>query len=76
MQVVGTIVGGELILLSVQLELTLGDAVAETTDEGGEERLRRVDHIVDVVVALNDIGHFPVLVGHHDGNDGASVVGD
>ena len=27
-------------------------------------------------MALNDVGHVTVLVGNHDGNNGATVVGN
>ena len=75
-QVVGTIVDGQLILLAVEVELALGNAVAVAADEGAEERLGAVDQAVDVVVALDDVGYVAVAVGHHNRNDGTTIVGD
>ena len=75
-QGVGAIVDGQAVLLSVQLELTLADAVAVATNQGGKVRLGRIHDCVDVVVTLDDVCHLAVLVRNHDGHDGATVVGD
>ena len=56
MQVVLAIVACQLILLAMKGKLTLLDAVTVTTDEDAQERLRRVDDILDVVVTLNEVG--------------------
>ena len=56
--------------------MSFGDAVAVTADKGGAVRLGGVNDVLDVVVTLNDVGHVPVLVGHHDGNNCASVIRD
>ena len=74
--VVITVVEGHLIFLAVQVELTVGDAVAITTNEGGKIRLGRIDDVLNVVVSLNDIGTLSVLIGNHDGNDCSTIVGD
>jgi len=53
---VGTIVHRHVIFLSVQGELALGDAVSKSTDEARKIGFRRINNILNVVMALNDVG--------------------
>ena len=73
---VGTIVDRQIVFLAVQLELTLANAVAVASDEGGEIGFRAVYHALDGVVTLNHIAHVAVFVGHHDGDQCSAIVGD
>ena len=75
-QAVGTVVDGQHVLLAVQLESSLADAVAVAADERGKIGLRRIDHILNVVVALDHVGSDTVFVRYHDGDNCATVVGD
>ena len=75
-QVVGTIVDGQVILLAVEVELALGDTVAVAADEGTEERLGAVDDAVNVVVTLDNVGNVAIAVGYHNRNNGTAIVGD
>ncbi len=59
----------------MECELAILDAVSVATDEYAQERLRRIDDILDVVMSLNEVGVIAVLVGHHDGYNSTTVVG-
>ena len=74
MQVVGTIVQGQLVVLAVQRELTFADAVAPTANQGGEERFLPTHQLFNVGMALNNVTYFAVLVRYHDGHNGSSIV--
>ena len=63
-------------MLAVERELTFGNTVAETTDDPGEIRLRRIDDILDVVVAHDDVGPLPIAVGNHDSYERTTIVCD
>ena len=76
MEMVVSIVDSQLVLFAVEGELAVLDAVAEASDENTEERLGRVDDILDVVMSLNHVGMLAVLVGNHDCHDGTTIVGD
>ena len=76
MQVVGTIIEGELVVLAVERELTLADAVAIASDKGGAIDLVGFHKSLNAVEALDDVSYLALPVGHHDGTDGAAIVGD
>ena len=75
-QVVGAVVDGQVVLLAVEGELAVADAVALATYEGGEEGLGRAHAVVNVVVSLNHVGIVAVAVGHHNSYECAAIVGD
>ena len=78
MQAVAVIVGDELVLLAVERELAVADAVAIATDECTE--VAAVGTILDivgyVVMTQAHVGHLAVLVGHHDADDASAEVGE
>ena len=76
MQMVGAVVDSQAIVFAVHREVSLGNAVAIAAYKGAEERLRTIDHVLNGVMSLNNIGHLAFLVGNHDGHDGTSVIGD
>ena len=70
-QRVGTVVGGELVLLAVQGEGGVGDPVAVAADDGPEVRVR-LQVAVDRVEAEGHVGGAARAVGHDDPlHDGA-----
>ena len=75
-QVVGSIVHGQCILLSVEGKLAVLDTVAIAADERAQEGFGRCDYLVDRVVALNHVAQLAIAVGHHDGEQCATVVGE
>ena len=75
-QTVGAVVDGQLVFLAMELETSFADAVAIAADKRGKVGLGRIDDILYVVVALDDIGPYAILVRYHNGNDCASIVGD
>ena len=72
---VGAVVDGQLVFLAVERKLSLGDAVAVASDERREVCLAAVDGLMDVGIALDDVGTVAVFVGHHDGQDSSAIVG-
>lgn len=76
MEVVGSVIGSQLVFLTVEGELSLGDTVAITTDETAQIRLGRVDDIVDIIMAHNNIAEVAVFIGDHDGYEGTAEVGE
>ena len=76
MQAMAIIVLGQLIALSVELELAVGDSVAIATDQGAIVIVRELDILLDVVVTQHDVCQFPVAVGYHDRYQAAAPVGD
>ena len=76
-KVVGTVVDGQFVIdNTVDLELSLADAVAIATDKRGEERLRTLYDALNGVVALNDIGALAVAVGNHQRYNASAEVGN
>ena len=75
-ETVHVVVGNQLILLSVEGELGISNAVAIASDEGSEVAsfVAELDVVVDVVVSQADIDELAVLVGHHDADDASSEV--
>ena len=75
-EVVGTVVDGEVVLFSVNCELALAYAVAVTAYKCAEEWLGAVQKVVYAVVSLNYVRIVAVLVRNHDAAYCASVVCD
>ena len=75
-QVVRPVVHGEVVLLAVEREATLADAVAVAAYERAEERFGRIEAVVDIIVSLDNVGIVAVAVGHHDSHERAAVVGN
>jgi hypothetical protein len=73
-QMVRAIVHGQLIFYTVQFELTLGDTVSVTTDEGAKEWFWTVDCLVNSVMALDDIGIVAIFVRYHDSYYGTTII--
>jgi hypothetical protein len=73
-EVVRTIVDSQLILLAIEGELTMLDAVAITTDECAQEGFGRCYNLVDRVVTLHYVAQLAVAVGHHDGEQCTAIV--
>ena len=76
MQMVGTVVEGQLIVLAIQRELTLADTVTPTANQGGEIRLLTAGELFDTVVTLDHVTYFTVFVRHHDSADGTAIIRD
>ena len=75
-EVVRSVVHGEVILFAVELEFAFGDAIAVASHECGEEGLGRIHAAVNVVVSLNHIGVFAFAVRHHNGHECTTIVRD
>ena len=75
-QVVGAIVSSQLIFLAVEGEASFADTVAISSDKSGAIGLVGLNERLDVVETLDNVGHVAVLVGHHDGTDSSTVVGN
>ena len=75
-KVVGTIVDGEAVFLSVQFELAVADAVSVASNECGEERLGRSHTVINTIMSLNHIGKTTIAVRDHDGHERAAIVRD
>ncbi len=73
-QVVGAVVGGELVLPAAEGEFAIRNAVGAAPDDGpevrvpGQIRLQRIESEDDAV-------HFPVAIRRFDRGDNAAVVG-
>ena len=76
MQAVRTIIDRQLILLAMQLEASLANAVAVSSDKCREIRLWRIYYIVDIVVTLNNVGSITISIRNHNSNQSASIVRD
>ena len=67
MQAVGAVVDGQLIIdRAVDLEPSLGDAVAVATANRSEVRLLGGEVVGDGFMAGDYIGQLPVSIGHHE----------
>ena len=68
----------ELDFLAVDLDLTVLDAVGIAADGCSEVRGRVLDVgiLLDIVEAENHILRIVILVGHHDGNNTSTEIGD
>ena len=71
---VRTVVKGYIILLAIEDELSLLYTVTETADESREERLSRIDIVIDVIMSLDYVGHVTVLVRNHDSCNSTTKV--
>ena len=76
MQVVRTVVQSKLIVLTVQRELTLADAVAPTANQCREVRLVAAGELLDAVVTLNNVCYFAIFIGNHDSTYCATIIRD
>ena len=78
MEAVGAIIDGQLICVAIESELTLGNAVAVTADEGTEvAALRAILHVVgNVVMAETYVLHVAVLVGNHNADNTSTEVSE
>ena len=76
-EAVAEVVLRELVLLAVQGDLALVDAVRVAADGGAEVRLVVVREIVgDLVEAQDDVLHLALVVRDEDGDDAAAEIGD
>lgn len=75
---VHVVVCNELVLLSVEGEFGVSDAVAVTSDECSKVAalLAVLDVVSDAVVTQADVNQLAVLVGYHDADDASSEVGE
>ena len=76
MQVVGSIIECQLILLAIQRKLSLADAVAPTTYQCRKVGLLSAGQLFNTIVTLNNVSNVSVFVGHHNGDDSSTIVGD
>ena len=76
MQVVRTVVECQLVLLAVQRELTFADTVAPATNQGREVGLVTAGELLDTIMTLDNVSNVTILVGHHDGHNGTTIVRD
>ncbi len=74
-QVIGAVVGGEVVALAVEAELACRDAVAVSADERAEVG-RRADVRLGILVVKIDVGEFAIAIGHVDRGDDAAQVED
>ena len=76
-EAVAEVVLRELVLLAVQGDLALVEAVRIPADGGAEVRLVVVREVVgDLVEAQDDVLHLALVVRDEDGDDAAAEVGD
>src|SRR5690554_5792198 len=70
---IGTIVGGQLVLLAIYAELTLGYPVPETTDKRAKEN--PVLLIVgQCIKTQRNVGKFALSIWHLKRHDGATII--
>ena len=75
MQVVRTVVGGELVFFAVEREVPPGDPIGATADQGAEVGTA-LEVAVEVVEPEHDVGERAVAVGDVQLGDDRPVVGD
>lgn len=63
-EVVGAIVCGQCVLLAIESELALGDAVAVASDNSGEVRPILCDPVFEIAKAQHNVNSGTVTVGH------------
>ena len=56
--------------------MPLGDAIAVAAHQCAEEGFGTVNHVLNAVMSLNNIGHLAFLVRNHDGHYSTAVIGD
>ena len=76
MQMVGTVVECQLVVLAVQGELSFADAVTPTSNQSGQVGLFTAHELLDAAMTLDDVTYFTVLVGYHNGTDSTSIIRD
>ena len=74
MEVVGTVVHGQLVVHAVEGELSFGDAVGEASHGGAHGALLVV--FLQGIVAQYHIHQLAAVIWHADGADGRAVVKD
>ena len=74
MKVVRTVVDCEMILLAIECELTLTNAVAIATYKRREEGFGRRDAIFNIIMSLNNIRINAILIRHHDCHERTTIV--
>ena len=64
---VRTVISSQLVFFAMECELAILDAVSVAANKYAQERLRRIDDILYVVMSLNKIGVISVLVLNKEG---------
>ena len=75
MKVIGCVIGGERVIVSVEMELRTADAACNASDDGAETRMRS-EVVLQIVEAQHDIHLRAISAGHPQSGDDAAVVGD
>ena len=73
-EMVGTIVDGQLIILAIQCELTFADAVSPSSNQSRKVRFFTAGKLFYTSVSLDDITYIPVFIGNHDSYDSTTII--
>ena len=76
MKVIGAVINGQAVVLAIHYKMSLGDSVSIAADQSAKERFGTVNHVLNRVMSLNNIGHLAFLVGNHDGHYCTTVIRD
>ena len=74
-KMIGCVIGGERVIVSVEMELRTADAARDASDDGAETRMR-AEVVLQIVEAQHDIHLRAIRAGHPQSGDDAAVVGD
>ena len=74
MQMMGAVVGGEVVFLAVQMEAPVGDAIGAASDDATEIRTIALDVTFESVEAEGDVAEAVVSVGSFERDEGRAVI--